>query len=229
MKRLYLTVEGQTEAAFAMSVLQPHLASYNVYLHPPRFTGLHKRRRGRIPRGGVLNTFGHALSDMRNWLKEDRSREARFSMMVDLYSLPPDYPGYDSGMSEPTGRLQAIALQQALAAEINDARFLPYLQVHEFEALVLSDPQRIATVYEIAPAELAGLCRDCNQFASPEDIDHGPQTHPKQRIKNRVPQYDENVAGPLLAESIGLANLRNVCPHFGDWLTRLEQMDEIEV
>ena len=57
MKRLYLTVEGQTEAAFALSVLQPHLAACNVFLHPPRFTGLHRRRRGRIPGGGLLHTF----------------------------------------------------------------------------------------------------------------------------------------------------------------------------
>ena len=49
MKRLYLTVEGQTEAAFAVSVLQAHLASFNVFLHPPRFTGLHGRRRGASP------------------------------------------------------------------------------------------------------------------------------------------------------------------------------------
>lgn len=37
MKRLYLTVEGQTEAAFAMSVLTPHLANFSVFLTPPRF------------------------------------------------------------------------------------------------------------------------------------------------------------------------------------------------
>ena len=83
MKRLYLTVEGQTEAAFATSVLTPHLTTFNVFLTPPRFTGLHKRRRGRIPRGGMLNTFGHALADIKTWLKEDKSPEARFSMMVD--------------------------------------------------------------------------------------------------------------------------------------------------
>jgi hypothetical protein len=80
MKRLYLTVEGQTEAAFATNVLSPHLANFNVFLYPPRFTGLHRRRRGRIPQGGLLNTFAHAFADMRTWLKEDQSADARFSM-----------------------------------------------------------------------------------------------------------------------------------------------------
>ncbi|MGO9597392.1 MAG: DUF4276 family protein [Isosphaeraceae bacterium] len=93
LKRLNLTVEGQTEAAFATAVLAPHLAQFSVFICPPRFTGFHGRRRGRIPKGGFLHTFQHALSDIRNWLKQDHSPDARFSMMVDLYSLPHDFPG----------------------------------------------------------------------------------------------------------------------------------------
>jgi hypothetical protein len=225
MKRLYLTVEGQTEAAFAMSVLMPHLANFNIILHPPRFTGLHRRRRGRIPGGGLLNTFQHALSDMQTWLKEDQSADARFSMMVDLYHLPRDFPGHNEGMSKPTGWDQAAALEGSLAAVIRDARFIPYLQVHEFEALVLTDPRRIATIYDVPDSELEALCADCEQYDSAEAINHGQHSHPKARIQQRIPTYDENVAGPLLAESIGLPTLRAQCPHFGAWLTRLEQLD----
>ncbi len=93
MIRLYLTVEGQTEQAFAVDVLRPHLADFGVVVVKPRLTGLHGRRGGRIPRGGLLGTFGHALRDIQRWLSEDRSEEARFSTMVDLYSLPHDFPG----------------------------------------------------------------------------------------------------------------------------------------
>lgn len=57
MKRLYLTVEGQTEEQFAMTLLRPHLANFSVFMYPPRFTGPHGRRGGRIPRGGLLHTF----------------------------------------------------------------------------------------------------------------------------------------------------------------------------
>lgn len=110
MKRLYLTVEGQTEAAFASKVLGPHLSAFSVFVYPPRFTGLHRRSRGRIPRGGLLNTFRHALADIQTWLKEDQSPDARFSMMVDLYSLPHDFPGYSAGMAKPTGAAKASAL-----------------------------------------------------------------------------------------------------------------------
>jgi len=225
MKRLYLTVEGQTEAAFATSVLVPHLTAFNVFLSSPRFTGLHRRRRGRIPQGGLLNTFAHALADMRNWLRDDQSPEARFSMMVDLYSLPQDFPGYAVGMAKPTGKEQADTLQQALAAEIADVRFIPYLQLHEYEALVLVDPRRIATLYEVSTAQLNALCQECGRYATPEEIDHGRQSHPKYRIQQHFPEYDENVAGPLIAENIGLPVLRQRCPHFAEWLTRLENLD----
>jgi hypothetical protein len=222
MKRLYLTVEGQTEAAFATATLGPHLANFNVFLNPPRFTGLHRRRRGRIPQGGLLNTFAHALTDMQTWLKQDQSAEARFSMMVDLYKLPADFPGYAAGMAMPNGRERAVALQQALAQKIADARFVPYLQCHEFEALVLVDPSRIGTLYDIPHAQIQSLRQECDRFPTPEDINLGQHSHPKYRIESRVPAYDENVAGPLLAEDIGLAKLRANCPHFGEWLTRLE-------
>jgi hypothetical protein len=134
MKHLYLTVEGQTEEAFAQDTLRPHLTTFNVFLWPPRFTGSHGRRHGRIPRGGMFNTFRHALEDMRRWLKENHSADARFSMMVDLFHLPHDFPGYTNAMAHADCYIQAQLLEEALALELGDSRFLPYLQVHEFEA-----------------------------------------------------------------------------------------------
>ncbi len=225
MKRLYLTVEGQTEAAFAVDILQAHLANFDVFLSRPRFTGLHSRRRGRIPGGGLLNTFGHALRDILTWLKEDQGPDARFSTMIDLYHLPHDFPGYAAGMVRPTGREQAEALEQSLQHAIGDPRFIPYLQVHEFEALVLTDAARIGGLYPARTAGITQLCDECRMYQSPEHINHGHHSHPKARILRRVPEYDENVAGPLLAEDIELPRLRAACPHFGQWLTRLEQLD----
>lgn len=225
MKRLYLTVEGQTEEQFAMTLLRPHLANFSVFMYPPRFTGPHGRRGGRIPRGGLLHTFQHAMADMQRWLKEDKSADARFTMMVDLYGLPHDFPGYLEGISRPGGADQAVELERSLALAMADSRFIPYLQVHEFEALVLSDPRQIATIYNGAQANLNDLCNDCAKYRCAEDINHGQHSHPKCRIQQCVLAYDENVAGPLLTEAIGLETLRKNCPHFGAWLSRLEKLD----
>jgi hypothetical protein len=229
MKRLYLTVEGDTEATTAVDVLRPHLAAFNVFVLRPRLTGPHGRRRGRIPRGGMF-TFHHALSDMRRWMKEDRSVDARFSMMVDLYRLPADFPGYaeSRGVADPLVR--AARLEAALTAELGDRRFIPYLQVHEFEALILSRPESIQELYDVPNTVVAELQRDCAAYPSPEHVDEGQESHPKARLQEVVRhcdqgRYSENVAGPLLVGAIGLAELREKCAHFGQWLTILESLD----
>jgi len=225
MKRLYLTVEGQTEAAFAKVVLGPHLLEFGVYVIKPRFTGPHGREPGRAPRGGMFHRIRPSLDDMKIWLKEDQTSDARFSMMVDLYSLPTDFPGYAEGIQRPSGGPQAIFMEQALADEFGDARFIPYLQVHEFEALVLCDPSRLKLLYERSEKTIDSLQDDCNRFASPEQINHGQHSHPKHRIQQAVPRYRQVTDGPYLTGEIGLQTLRDKCPHFGEWLTRLEQLD----
>jgi hypothetical protein len=191
----------------------------------PRLTGLHARRKGRIPRGGLLNTFQHALGDIRRWLREDQSPGARFSMMVDLYSLPKDFPGYNEAMLLTDPHQQAEELEKTLGAELNDWRFIPYVQVYEFEALVLSKPEAFGAWFEDMQKHIEALATECQRFDTPEKIDDGQQTHPKARIKKHIEDYDENVDGPVLAADIGLETIRAKCPHFNQWLTILEQLD----
>lgn len=226
MKRLYLTVEGQTEQAFAVQILQPHLATFNVFVTKPRLTGPHGRRNGRIPQGGMFFTFQHVLADIKRWLREDTSAEARFSMMVDLYGLPHDVPGYTEPrlLADPYDR--AVACEKALAICVNDPRFIPYVQVHEFEALWLAAPEKFAAQFESREREMAQLQAECAAFASPELINHDPQTHPKARILKYFADYQPRVDGPRLAQEIGLAHIRQCCPHFNAWLTMLEHLDK---
>lgn len=226
MTRLYLTVEGQTEQAFAVEVLQPHLAQFDVHVSKPRLTGLHARRKGRIPSGGLLNSFQHSLGDIRRWLREDKSPDARFSIMVDLYSLPKDFPGYDIASRAGNTYQRVKMLHKALAEELNDRRFIPYLQVHEFEALVLSKPEVFGDWFENVKKQVQNLAADCQTFNTPEEINDGQHTHPKARIKKFIPDYDENVDGPVLTAGIGLETIRKACQHFNEWLTILEQSNE---
>src|SRR5262245_44795130 len=225
MKRLYQTVEGQTEQAFVTQVLGPHLYAFNVFVGKPRLTGPHGRQGGHIPQGSLLRTFVHALADMRRWLQEDRSPDARFSMMVDLYALPADVPGHAAAMALADTCVKAEILEAALADEIKDQRFIPYIQVHEFEALLLACPEKFTERFEQRESQIAKLLAECNQFASPELINDGHQTHPKARIKKYFADYGEKVDGPLLAQAIGLHQIRHKCPHFDRWVTTLENLD----
>ena len=69
------------------------------------------------------------------------------------------------------------------------------------------------------------LIAECDRFASPELINHGQHTHPKARIKKYLVDYGEKADGPPLAQAIGLDRIRQKCPHFDQWLTKLENLD----
>ncbi len=225
MKRLYLTVEGQTEQAFAVAVLGPHLSAFNVFVTKPRLTGLHGRQGGRIPQGGMLHTFAHALADMKRWL---RRIVARGTVLHDggpvcsAARCPWSRSGHGI-CADPCA--QAEMLEAALADAIKDQRFIPYIQVHEFEALLLAGPEKFTERFEQRENQIAMLLAECNRFASPELINHGHHTHPKGRIKKYLEDYGEKVDGPLLAQAIGLPQIRQKCPHFDRWLTTLENLD----
>jgi hypothetical protein len=78
------------------------------------------------------------------------------------------------------------------------------------------------------PNEQAGITRLKRNIANlkPEEINESSQTAPSKRIIQYLPNYEGQKAqvGPLVAEDIGLTLLRNNCPHFNDWITKLENI-----
>jgi Domain of unknown function (DUF4276) len=61
---------------------------------------------------------------------------------------------------------------------------------------------------------------------NPEKINETPETAPSTRIINHIPEYEcpKAQVGPLGAEDIGLYMLRNKCPHFDAWMSKLESL-----
>jgi hypothetical protein len=105
---------------------------------------------------------------------------------------------------------------------MNHPRFVPYVQLHEFEALLFSDPQSFSIAFPGIGAEVAKLQAIRSAFDTPEHIDEREHFAPSKQILKILPQYDKPVYGPLIAKQIGLARLRKECPHFDAWLARLE-------
>lgn len=218
--RLYITTEGQSERKFADDVLRPHLAAFSIDVRSR--VVLTNRKLGK--RGGILD-FEKIQGDLNRLMREDRHPEARFTTMVDLYALPPEFPGWAEARKKTGPKERVKALEAALQSNMGDSRFLPYIQLHEFEALLYCDltqlQQRIADS-ERAFNALAQEVRDMQ----PEEINEGATTAPSKRIINHVPIYDRlkvRVGAPAAA-AIGLPRLRAKCPHFNEWVTRLEAL-----
>lgn len=223
MIRLHIIAEGQTEQNFVNTVLQPHLAKFNVFVNARCVLTSKDRRQAKMYRGGLLS-YEKAKKDIQAWLKEDFHGECRFSTMFDLYALPDDFPecAEASAQKDPYERIRI--LEKPMADDINDSRFVPYIQLHEFEALILSDPQQLEWEYLEHNTPIQNLIKMAGT-QNPELINDGQETAPSKRILKEIPEYDKATSGVAVARHIGLEKLRERCRHFGEWVSRLENLD----
>jgi hypothetical protein len=116
-------------------------------------------------------------------------------------------------------------LQEMTGLLVREAVFSPYIQLHEFEALLFCDLAQLQ--HRIADSERAftALAQEVRDM-QPEEINEGATTAPSKQIINHVPIYDRlkvRVGAPAAA-AIGLSRLRAKCPHFNEWVTRLEAL-----
>ena len=227
MVRLHVFAEGRTEQTFANTVLKPHLANLGVYMSKPILIA-HARKKGRVHRGGGRN-FTAMQNDIQRRLKQEAGDEVFFTTMIDLYALHHNFPSFDVAeplRHDPYQRVKA--LEKAWSDETGDPRFIPFIQLHEFEAYLFCDVTQLAPFFDNADARIASLRRQANEVGSPELINDGQHTSPSKRIIAQFPEYEglKATAGPQAAERIGLAAIRSRCPHFAAWLHRLERLPE---
>jgi hypothetical protein len=217
MKRVLVLVEGQTEERFVKDVLSPALVGSGLVLTP---TLLVTRRMKNGPdfKGGVT-TFGKFENDIRRLLV--RSGGALVTTMLDYYRLPDDFPGMGN-RPEGSPSIRVEHVEKAIHRHFGETQNLvPFLALHEFEAWLFSSTielPRVMTEPE-REAEFAAIRQNVN---SPEEINDRPEFSPSKRILKLFPGYKKALHGPITANRIGLPRIRTECPHFNDWMRKLE-------
>lgn len=232
MTRLYLFAEGQTEQTYGDVVLKQHLAAFGVYLQGPILIA-HARKRGVVHRGGVLR-YPPIKDDILRFLRQEKDRDVYFTTMIDLYALPNDFPGSleaEKLRHSPYDRISK--LEEHFAKDVVDpwgspTRFIPHIQLHEFEAILFCRPKAFASFFGNCPKQIERLEEIARDYKCPELIDDGEPTAPSKRISDPdvFPDYDgaKATAGPQIAAEIGIDVIRNLCPHFDAWLKKLESL-----
>ena len=226
MKRLLICVEGETEESFVDRLLGPYLIDKGYSLVFPHLMGV---RRERSRRGGIRR-WSSVRQEILNHLREDPERYV--STMVDYYGMPNDWPGRASpftaamSASDRADEIEAALLRDVsneMGTDFNPDRFIPYVMMREFEALLFSNCDSFARA--IGRSDLIDdfqAIRD--DFTTPEEIDDSPDTAPSKRIEALHPAYQKPTMGVLAAQSISLEAIRSECPHFADWLERLASL-----
>lgn len=224
MNRLLVLVEGDTEEIFINEVVGPYLLESGYVLVRARILG---KARQRARRGGIVG-WPEALKAIRNHLREDAG--CVLSTMVDYYGLPRENGGWPGRAAAPKLPLpeRAASVEAAMVEEVGQAvgsstrRFVPYVAMHEFEALLFSDCAGLAR--EIACPDLESDFDGIREaFPNPEAIDDDPEGAPSKRIGRLVDGYSKTIHGNLAALGIGIEAMRRECPHFADWIGRLKR------
>lgn len=211
---LRVLCEGATEQGFVTQVLAPHLRAFDVF---PRPEPLARGRSGTV-----------SFKVLYDAIKRDvgRSRDHQYvTTMIDLYGLS-QYPGLEKELGESV--LERVArIESGMSEALPNNRFIPYIQVHEFEALVFVDLDALPSQFPDGEADgSAARLRQQVGLTAPEEINDGNLTAPSKRLIREIPAYEhmKAIAGPAIAVKISLPNLRAACPHFNAWVTRLEQL-----
>jgi hypothetical protein len=225
MVRLYFYVEGQTEQECVARVLKPHLAGFGVWVMGSVLAAS-GRRHGVVSWGGGRN-YQPMRNDLGRLLRQHGSADVRFTTLFDLYGLYKGFPGgEDAEKQRHIPRERVRTLEKAFAADVNDSRFIPHIQLHEFETILLCEPGHFALVYENADNGIAALQAAVAAASSPELVNDGERTAPTWRISGQFPRYsrEKTTVGVELAACVGIDVTRRLCPHFDHWLKALESL-----
>ena len=152
-------------------------------------------------------------------------------VLVDYYAMPHSWPGRDRAGQRPhveRGRFIEDALVENLRPELGD-RFIPCVQLHEFESLLFVSPENTAGVLSVAAGTIPAqrLQQSLPQIVAKagdavEAINDSPTGAPSKRLTQLVPGYDKVAWGVPAASQAGLDELRAGCPWLDRWLRAFE-------
>lgn len=210
MIRVCIICEGPTEVEFVNRCLEPYLRPSGV----SAYGTLLSARSGRH-RGGRVTVDRLASKISLHYSETDR-----VTTLVDFYGFQ------DGGVR---GRVQLEADIAAAAQAITtgyDPRFvLPYVQMHEFEGLLFTNPSDFEWAEDGWSDDVKNaLLAVAQAFSNPEDINDSPETAPSKRILSIFPagSYSKPEHGPLIAEATGIDAIRAKCPAFNEWVGKLQ-------
>jgi hypothetical protein len=220
MKLIYILCEGETEEQFVKAVLQPRFWAHDKHLQP---VILHtKRDRSGTKVKGGISSYEKIRRDLQNLLRD--SRAECITTFLDYYGLPEDFPGKAEMAHRKfkTPYERVAHLEEKFAEDIDDRRFLPYIMLHEFEAVLFTDLAELEKVVGVSP-DLQAL-GDLQPFSSPEEINDGKDTHPSARLQKAYRGYRKVLHGLQAVMRIGLERIREKCRHLREWIRKLEEL-----
>jgi hypothetical protein len=231
---LFVIVEGQTEDAVLRTLLRETLGALEIDLHCPLIQTGHGR-------GGIKSLrFDEFRDQILRHLKDRRTPYV--STFFDYYAFPQGTKKGWEFVEEAKAQRSIRGIEftvKNIETEISrrvvinsviqgaNQRFIPYIQLHELEALFFAEPAKMAEVF-VQPALSEKFTKIVSEKGGCEAIDDSPVTAPSKRIEQLFPKYKKGrtdaAHGPRLAGKMNLNAVRQACPRFNKWLEQIESL-----
>jgi hypothetical protein len=210
MRTVYIIVEGQTEEEFVNNSLSHYLKDFGIINTVPI---LLETSPGFY--GGDL-TFSRYSRYAQNLLISDPN--AIITSLIDYYQLRNDFPGYAHSFTISDKNLRVAYLEEQMLLNINDSRFIPYIQLHEFEGVLFSDIKGFDYIPNIKPTKKTEIEKIIYDYPNPELINDGATTAPSKRLMSLISRYKKTFHGPIIALGNGMTPVLDKCPRFKNWI-----------
>ena len=214
-------VEGRTEKIFIAEILAPYLATKGVFITPIVISKPGQK-------GGDVR-FSRVKNDIERHLKQRKI--TYLTLCIDFYGIKGDWPGLAEAKRQATPSSKAAKINSATQQRVSELygdneagrRFIPYVAMHEFEALLFSGPQKLAEALHVSRSDIDKIITECGEA---ENINDSPTTSPSKRIEKLYSGFRKTSMGIAVARSIGLVAMRKKCPIFDSWIKTLENLKD---
>ena len=140
-------------------------------------------------------------------------------MFVDYFRIPDNIPNYSSCMSLGSIDDKIKCLEDAIRDDIGYSNFIPYIQKHEFEALLFSSNEGF--IAHFGEEIFNETQRIIDQYSDPEEINSNES--PSKRIMAIIRNYHKVTDGMDIALEVGIDKILEKCQHFRSWINRLTE------
>lgn len=215
IRGIYILCEGPSEEEFVNLILREYFRRFEIYDVRPILMSTSKGHKG-----GAVNyrRLKYNIDRLLN-----RESDVLVTTFIDFFRLRTDFPKYAEAELVTDKIRKVELLEEALSASVDNKRFIPYIQLHEFEGLLFAAFDGFDFLPDIPQNNLKLLQNAVDEKENPELLNDGALTAPSKRLENLIPGFDKKKPffGGLIAEVNTIEPILERCIRFKTWTDSL--------
>lgn len=215
MRGIYILCEGPSEEEFVNNILRSYFQRFEIYdVRPILMTTSKGHKGGDVKYDRLKNNIDRLLR---------RENDIIVTTFIDFFRLRTDFPMYNEVQHQNDKIRRVELLEQALSEAIDSPRFVPYIQLHEFEGLLFASSDGFDYLTDVSESNLITLKNAVVEKENPELLNDGELTAPSKRLEKLIPGFDRNKPfyGGIISDANTIKPVLERCVRFRTWIELL--------